>query len=87
MYLGSCRIEDAGCYVSNIDINNATNNTSRQYITGSTLHALVVNDFGQKATDLLAIIESGHDPLLSQNLESETNPGSLPWSACESTSG
>jgi hypothetical protein len=68
------RIENAAVYVNNIDILDATKNTTSPSISASTAHGLVINHFGQMASDLLRRLSSGNEPYLVQRLKANSNP-------------
>jgi hypothetical protein len=66
------KINSAANYVNNIDYFDAMKN-----ISASTAHGLVINHFGQNASDLLRRLSSGNEPYLVQKLKANFNPESL----------
>jgi hypothetical protein len=70
-------IEDAGCYIENIDLEDARNNIGRPYISACNAHGLVINHLGQRAAETLAKVASGVDPHLFQRLKINSNPEHL----------
>lgn len=67
-------IENAGCYVENVDLDDAWNNINRPFISAQNAHGLVISHFGQRAAENLEKIASGIDPHLSQKLKINSNP-------------
>lgn len=53
------KIEDAGIYIENVDLEDARNNVERPYISARIAHGLVINHLGQKAARKLSEIASG----------------------------
>ena len=67
-------IENAGCYLQNVDLDDARNNVDRPFISAQNAHGLVINHLGQRAAENLEKIASGVDPNLSQKLKINSNP-------------
>lgn len=70
----SIEIEEAACYIENIDLSDARNNISRPYITARSAHGLIINHFGQYAAETLTSISDSFDPYLAQKLKINSNP-------------
>ena len=56
------RIENAAIYVNDIDFLDATKNITLPCISAANAHGLVINHFGQIASDLLRRLSSGNEP-------------------------
>ena len=67
-------IEKAGCYIENIDLDDAWNNINRPFISAQNAHGLLISHFGQRAAENLEKIASGIDRHLSQKLKINSNP-------------
>lgn len=69
----SFKVESAAHYVNNIDHFVATKNVAVPTTLASTVHGLLINHFGQNASDLLVRLGSGHEPYLIQKLKANSN--------------